>query len=91
MNKRTIICIILTLLLSAPSLNRIPRMLPFFDAEVRAKAPHGVEELRKQGIWVVNTKLQSIQKQETSTCFTFEHRYRSRGSVADPEEITICL
>ncbi|MCF7845142.1 MAG: hypothetical protein K9M03_04940 [Kiritimatiellales bacterium] len=85
------ICIALTICFSIPSLLRIPVMLPFTDIEVRQTAPLAVEKMHSQGIWLVNTELKSVEKLEQETCFTFEHKYRSKGSIYEPEIITTCI
>jgi len=87
-------CAILTLLLSIPSLMRTKIMLPFLESEVRTKAPLAIEELRKEGIWVVNAELTSITKEDEKTCFHWEHRYTQRMPfVLGPksEVLTTCL
>jgi len=75
-----IICIILTILFSIPSILKIQMMLPFLDSEIRAKAPKAIEELRKEGIWMVNTKLKSVTRKEDETCFYFDHAYTNKKS-----------
>ncbi len=77
MNKLSPIltCLILTTLFSLPSILRIPSVIPFLDADVRAKAPKAIEEIRKEGIWMVNTHLKSVTKDDNGTCFHFDHQY----------------
>jgi len=84
-------CLILTTLSSIPSILKIPGMLPFIDSEVRSAAPKAIEELRKEGVWVVNAKVNSIEKKDGKVCFEWEHEYRSRFEFKEPEIITACI
>jgi hypothetical protein len=81
----------LSLFLSLPSLIRLPRVLPFLHADVRAGAPKALETLRSQGIWLVNIDLVSIQREESQICFTWSHRYSSREGKSPPEILTTCI
>lgn len=69
----------------------MPGMLPFLDSEVREKAPLAIEEMRKQGFWMVNTELDSISKEEGKVCYHWTHQYRSRFEFGEKEFITTCL
>jgi hypothetical protein len=89
-----LICIILTIIFSIPSLIKVPMMMPFLDAEVRAKAPQAIEKLRKEGIWVVNAELIKITKEQDKTCFHFSHEYKGKDSrfrIPDSEQLTSCI
>lgn len=81
---------VLSLLLSAPSIVLIPRYLPFLDSEVRAAAPHALEKLRSHGLWLINIEMQSTERRDGEICFTWEHRYRARERIEDPEILTTC-
>ena len=81
----------ISILLSAPSLVRIPLVLPFFHADVRAAAPETVGALREQGLWLVNVDLQNIERKENEVCFHWEHRYTSRTTTSNPHVLTTCL
>jgi hypothetical protein len=81
----------LSLLLSTPSLLRLPRVLPFFDPEVRSAAPRALEELRAQGLWLVNVDIRKITQEENKICFQWEHQYTRRGSRSAPELLTTCI
>jgi len=71
---------------------RIPNVLPFLDPEVRAKAPLAIEEMRKQGIWMVNAELDSITREDGKVCFHWKHAYRNRTEPEpEPESITTCI
>ena len=83
--------VILSLLLSIPSLTRIPRMLPVVGSNVRAAAPKALEELRSQGLWLVNTDLMNVKSGRGKICFNWEHRYRSKNIVDDPEHLSTCI
>jgi|TARA_B100001971_G_C18260020_1_gene585847 hypothetical protein len=92
-----VICLVLTIAFSIPSILKIPMMMPFLDSAVRAKAPQAIENLRKEGIWMVNTELKSVTKEEDQTCFHFEHTYtldnrtRKPNPKTEPETRTTCL
>ncbi|MBU0459104.1 hypothetical protein KJ652_00130 [Patescibacteria group bacterium] len=90
-NRSIITCLILTILFSVPSLIRIPAMLPFIDSEVRAKAPLAIEEMRKNGFWMVNADIESITKEGGRVCYHWKHQYRSRFEFGEVEFITTCL
>jgi hypothetical protein len=81
----------MSLLLSAPSFLRIPSVLPFLDPEIRAAAPRAMEELRSQGLWLVNVDFLKVEKADEEICFHWLHRYRSRLAIAEPEELTTCI
>ena len=57
----------------------------------------GMMNLRKEGIWMVNTELKSVTKEEDQTCFHFEHTYtldnrtRKPNPKTEPETRTTCL
>lgn len=87
--RTTLAIIALTLIISLPSLPRIPRVLPFLAADVRAAAPLMLEDLRKQGLWLVNVDIVRVAK-EPNVCFTWEETYRSRERVFDPKLLTTC-
>lgn len=80
----------LSLLLSAPSLVRIPIVLPFLDVDVRAAAPAMLQTLREKGLWLVNVDMKSITKDTKGICFTFEHRYTGTSRHYSTELITTC-
>ena len=80
----------LSIILSTPSLVRIPRVLPFLDADVRSAAPKALEELRSQGLWLVNVDILGVEKTNKQICFLWEHRYTSREKSA-PEILTTCI
>ncbi len=80
----------LSIVLSIPSLLRIPRVLPFLDPEVRAAAPQALEMLRSQGFWLVNIDIHDIEAREGQICFLWEHRYSSRKGRAPAAIITTC-
>jgi len=89
-----IICALLTILFSLPSILKISTVLPFLDAEVRAKAPIAIQNLRKEGVWLVNTKLISITREEDKTCFHFDHKYTKRNPgflIPDSKALTTCI
>ena len=81
----------ISFLLSIPSLVLIPRYLPFLDVEVRNAAPKALEELQRDGLWLINTEMQNVERREGSICFTWKHQYRKRGGFADPETLTTCI
>lgn len=95
MNKLNpiVICLILTIAFSIPSTLKIPMMIPFLDSEVRAKAPQAIENLRKEGVWMVNTKLKSVSREGGEICFQFEHSYTSKflRAVPRPSSLVTCL
>jgi len=66
-------------------------MLPFLDSEIRAKAPLAIEEMRKQGFWMVNAELDSMTKEGDKVCYHWTHQYRSRFEFGEPQSITTCL
>src|SRR3989344_6861918 len=80
MQQRSLLALLfaLSLILSTPSLMRIPRMLPFLHADVREAAPKALTMLRTQGLWLVNIDLQKVERTPDSICFLWEHRYTSR-------------
>ncbi|HLC76178.1 MAG TPA: hypothetical protein VJB82_03645 [Candidatus Peribacterales bacterium] len=80
----------LSFLLSTPSLLRLPRIIPFLDAEVRAASPSILTALREQGLWLVNTDLLSVKKDAEGVCFTFEHRYTGMKDTFHTELLTTC-
>jgi len=80
-----------SLVLSAPSIRRIPSVLPFLQAEVRAAAPQAIEELRAKGLWVVNTDLLKITREENAICFHWEHRYSRPRGLEGREYISTCI
>ena len=80
----------LTIVISMPSLLRIPRVLPFLRTEVRAAAPAVLQELRSQGLWLVNADLLGIEESNGILCFTFEYQYRGGGTSSAPRIITPC-
>ena len=91
MKKRLLAFLIaFSLLLSTPSLLRIPRMLPFFDAEVRAAAPMMLSRLRERGLWLVDTDLKEVIKDAEGICFLWDHRYTTRERSFAPEVLTTC-
>jgi len=81
----------LSVLISVPSLLRLPSTLPLLSAEVRAAAPQAIEELRAKGLWVVNTDLTGITREQNVVCFHWEHRYTKRGYTGPSESITTCI
>lgn len=85
------VLLLLSLLLSTPSIVLIPRYIPFLNAEVRSAAPLALEELRKDGLWLINVEMQSVVRKEEGICFTWEHRYRARGRIEEPEILTTCI
>jgi len=85
------VLLLLSLLLSIPSIVLIPRYLPFLDAEVRAAAPHALEKLRDRGLWLINVEMQTVERREEAICFIWEHRYRSRSRIEEPEILTTCI
>jgi hypothetical protein len=80
-----------SLLLSIPSMLRIPRFFPFVSADVRAAFPEAQRTLEEQGLWLVNIDLLGVKKDETEICFLWGHRYTSRKGVTQPEEIKTCV
>ena len=91
MNYRLLLSLLsLTLALSMPSLMRLPRIIPFLQPEVRAAAPRMLDELRSQGLWLVNTDLMEIENTADGLCFTWEYRYHGHGGIKDPRIITTC-
>lgn len=80
-----------SLLLSVPSIVRIPRFMPFIKADVRAAAPKAMDELRSMGLWLVNVDMKSIERKGDDICFTWIHQYRSRSEVYESEDITTCI
>ena len=91
MSRLLLILAAISLLLSLPSLARIPRVLSLLDPEVRAAAPHALETLREKGLWLVNTDLLRIERQGKKTCFHWEHRYTARTFTGTPEYLTTCI
>jgi hypothetical protein len=81
----------LSILLSIPSILKIPRMVPLASAEVRGAALQAVDMLRSQGIWVVNADLQRIHREEGGICFDWEHRYTARAWTGEPKILTTCV
>ena len=91
MKKRLLAPLIaFSLLLSTPSLLRIPRVLPFLDAEVRAAAPMMLNRLRERGLWLVNTDLKKVIKDAEGICFLWDHRYTAVERSFAPEILTTC-
>ena len=81
----------LSILLSIPSMLRIPRFFPFVSADVRAAFPEAQRTLEEQGLWLVNIDLLGVKKDETEICFLWGHRYTSGRGTARPEEIKTCV
>lgn len=88
--RTTFSLLILTLIISVPSLTRIPLILPFLSADVRVAAPAMLKKLREKGLWLVNVDLVKIEK-TPNVCFTWKHSYKSRERVFDSELITTCI
>lgn len=80
----------LSIVMSLPSIVRIPRMLPFLDPAVRAEVPGMLDQLRAEGLWLVNTDLVGIQGKERGICFIWDHRYTSRRGRWPPAPIFTC-
>jgi len=92
MHSRILLSLLtLSLILSAPSLMRIPRMLPFLHTDVREAAPKALTMLRTQGLWLVNIDLQKVERTPDTICFLWEHRYTSREMRGTPETLTTCI
>ena len=83
--------LILSLVLSTPSLMRIPRMLPFLHADVREAAPKALDMLRSEGLWLVNIDLRKIERTAEGICFEWEHHYTSRETKGNPEILSTCI
>ncbi|HLD07578.1 MAG TPA: hypothetical protein VJB60_00765 [Candidatus Peribacterales bacterium] len=91
MNARLLLSLLaLSLALSTPSLMRLPQVLPFLEADVRAASPLVLKKLRNDGLWLVNVDMQSVTRDERGLCFHFEHRYTGRGRNDAPELLTAC-
>ena len=81
----------ISVFLSLPSIIRLPRLLPFAKAEVRAAITPAMQELRNQGLWLVNVDIEKIERQDEEICFIWNHEYRSREKVYPEELITTCV
>jgi hypothetical protein len=85
------VCAVLTVLLSLSSLRRAEAVLPLYVSPgVRAAVPRALEQLRAQGLWLVNVQLTGIDRREGQICFRWEHRYSRRTGKDDPELISTC-
>jgi hypothetical protein len=92
MHKKLLVSLFaVSLLLSTPSLLRIPLVLPFLDADVRRTAPQAVDKIREQGLWAINAELHSVEKNSEEICFTWDHQYRKRDGFLKPSIITTCV
>ena len=81
----------MSVLMSIPSLLLLPRTLPFKDPDVRRAAPKALEELRSEGLWLINVEMQHVERKGEQVCFTWKHQYRRRGGFAEPEILTTCI
>lgn len=81
----------ISLLLSLPSLWRSPRFVPFLRSEVRAAAPRMMEQLRSQGLWLVNVELLAAEERGEKLCFLWQHQYHARTHIDAPEELLTCI
>jgi hypothetical protein len=87
-----------SLLISIPSILRIPRFIPFLRADVRSLAVESVDMLRGHGMWVINADVRSVREmasEQTETdneilCMEWEYRYRSRFGDLPVEIVTMC-
>ena len=87
-----ILCVVLTVLFSLPSLAKVEAVFPLYvSSEVRKAAPQALEKLRSQGLWLVNVKLVGIGEHEDEICFEWEHRYSGRTGKDTAEWITTCV
>ena len=92
MKQRLLTTLLATsILLSTPSIMRIPRLIPFLDADVRAIAKGAADELRNQGLWLVNADIQKIEKLDNQICFHWEYEYRSQFRLHTPRIIPTCF
>ena len=91
-NRLLLFCLFaLSLLLSTPSLVRLPRFLPFIHADARRAAVVAIEDLRRQGFWLVNVDLVGIARKTGGVCFLWEERYTSRAGTAPPKLSGTCI
>lgn len=90
-NRLFLSLLVLALLLSIPSIVRIPRVLPLLRSNVRAAAPEALEELRSKGLWLVNTDLINVEWRDHAICFLWEHRYTSREGKDPAEILPTCI
>ena len=86
-----LLCAVVTILLCIPLARDLPLSTAFLDPNVRAKAPQAVESLRRRGLWLVNTRLTDIERNDESVCFHWEERYRSRTQWGEAKPITTCF
>ena len=88
--RTCIILLVLSIALSAPSLMRLPRVLPFLHADVRASAPKMLDDLRLRGLWLVNVDLEEVRRGQNAICFYWTHNYTARNRTENSEPITTC-
>lgn len=69
---------------------RLPRVLPFIHADVRAAAPKMIENLRSRGLWLVNVDLGEISRGQNAICFHWNHSYTARNRTEELESVTTC-
>ena len=82
---------LMTIFLSIPLLIKIPMSMQFLDSDVRVAAPKAIEDIRSQGLWLVNADLINIRKESEDVCFDWSYTYRSREKTWDPIEISTCI
>jgi hypothetical protein len=80
-----------SLLISITSIAGIPRLVPFADSKIRSGIFDSMNKLRSDGLWLINTDIKNVEIKESETCFTWEHRYRSREHIFPKELITTCI
>lgn len=85
------LCLVTALLISIPSILKIPVSLQFLDADVRSASPKALTMLREKGLWLVNVTLTDIKKENENICFYWSHIYRGKGSPQKQESLTTCI
>jgi uncharacterized lipoprotein YddW (UPF0748 family) len=91
MSRRAVLlCALLSLLLSLPSLLALPRAWPLHDPAVQRSAEAAVAELRTRGVWVADAEISGIATENGHLCFHWIYRYRSRTYTAQPIPLTTC-
>lgn len=82
-----IICTVLCAVIWLPG---AIRLLPALDANVRAAVAASPTELRKQGVWLLNAKLNRIRNTDDKICVDWKHQYRGGSVTLDSKIITVC-
>ncbi len=85
------ICLACTTLLVGWRFTYLPALLPMAQANVRTAAAQAVEELRHEGLWAIDARLQGVREKESEVCFDWHYRYRSRLHDSPPVPHETCV